>query len=706
MASLLEEALGLPEWFDAVVVSLLVIGLPLVIVLAWVFELTPEGLKRTADVPPDASVTPETGRKLDLALMIAVVALIAIIAVDRFAGPAETGATADVTAVADAAAGTEAAEAVNSIAVLPFVDMSPMKDQEYFSDGISEELLNVLAQVPDLRVAGRTSSFAFKGQNKDLREIGDILNVTYIVEGSIRKAGNKVRITAQLIKAEDGYHQWSNTYDRDLTDIFAVEDEISRAIVQEMSTVLPALARASTGMKPVARADIGAYENFLLAREKMTQIGSKAAYEEAVELLDDAIAKDPHYAPALAWRSYAAAMLSDVTGSIGDTPSAEALPVIKEYAERAIAEDPTSPEAVFALGNYYGQLSMSEGLHHLDETIETLRRAVALRPNFPQAQNDLAYFVDYAGNRTEALEILEDVLANDPGLRDANVTYISTLAQVGRFEDAEAALRRWARIRPGFPERELVHVYLLATQGRLADAWRESIAIDNADEYLVKSVQLAIRWRLADAEWIVANTADELRWQAAGAFLQGDTRRAVEVIDGDPSVRQNTGEALASYALMHYAAGDTAAVIAWYEAEVKTPAGFIAAVHYCKCSPLPLLLSLRDGGHADFQPLLEAWKGQAAADAGLYARSSQWNADRGDIAVLENDFTSAKQFYGTAIDAGWRSPLFFARNLRNFLPRDSGFDALLARMVGLINAERQSLGMPLLETPEGPQAGR
>src|SRR5690606_22989443 len=347
--------------------------------------------------------------------------LIGVIAASHVVGPKES-AMAEVAAAARPQDADPALTA-SSIAVLPFADMSPLKDQEYFSDGISEELLNVLAQLPELRVVGRTSSFAFKGQNKDLREIGDILNVTYIVEGSIRKAGDKVRITAQLIKAEDGYHLWSNTYDRDLTDIFAVEDEIARSIVREMSGALPALARASTEMKPVAHADIDAYDAYLLAREKMTQVGSEAAYNEAVALLDHAIAKDPHYAPALAWRSYAAAMLSDVPGSIGDTPSAEALTAVREYAERAIAADPTSPEAVFALGNYYGQLFLTEGQGHIERAIETLRRAVALRPNFPQAQNDLAFFVDRAGDKAGSLEILENVLATDPGLRDANITY-------------------------------------------------------------------------------------------------------------------------------------------------------------------------------------------------------------------------------------------------------------------------------------------
>jgi TolB-like protein len=690
-ASLLESALGLPGWFDAVVVSLLLIGFPLCVVFAWVYEITPEGLKRTVAVSQDASITADTAKKLDIVLIGAVAVLILVIVADRFVAPKGALATAE-TSVA-----TAEEDAENSIAVLPFSDMSSDKDQEYFSDGISEELLNVLAQVQGLRVAGRTSSFAFKGQNKDLREIGELLNVGHIVEGSIRKSGNKVRITAQLIKVKDGYHQWSNAYNRDLTDIFAVQDEIARAIVTEMSAAFPALAQASGEMAPVARADIGAYDLFLQAREKMTQIGSKAAYEEAVKLLDDAIAQDPHYAPALAWRSYAGDMLSDVPGGVGDIPIAEALPVIKEYADRAMAEDPTSPEALFALGSYYGQLSWAEGLQYLDVTIETLRKAIELRPNFPQAQNDLGYFVDLSGDKAQAMDIWKDVLADDPGLRDANVTYIASLVQTGRFEEAEAALARWERIRPDAPDIRVRRMQLWAAQGRLADAWRESVEVGKTvqGDPALDQGRFLIRWKLHDGAWIIANAPGRRR--AAGALLEGDTRRAVEFVDGDPDARRNAGTALATYVPVHYAGGDIKAVIAYYEAAMKTPAGAMEASNYCGCSPLQLILALKDAGHPDFEPLLEAWKSDAEAQAELYARSGERNAARADIAALGGDFAAAKKYYAAAMDLGWRNPMFVSRNPRNFLPADAEFDALLVRMTRLINEERASLDMPPIE---------
>jgi hypothetical protein len=210
-------------------------------------------------------------------------------------------------------------------------------------------------------------------------------------------------------------------------------------------------------------------------------------------------------------------------------------------------------------------------------------------------------------------------------------------------------------------------------------------------------MQFIVRWKLHDGEWIIENAANQ-RWQAAGAILEGDAQRAVDLIDGDPVARQNGGTALATYIPVHYSAGDAKAVIAYYEAEMKTPAGAIDALNFCGCSPLHLVLALQDAGHPDFEPLLAGWKRAMEAQSELYARSAEWNAGRADIAALEGDFTAAKKFYGLAIDAGWRNPTFISRDLRKVLPQDAGFDALLSRMTGLINAERRSLGMAPLDT--------
>jgi TolB-like protein/Flp pilus assembly protein TadD len=702
VSSLMESALALPGWFDAVVVSLLLIGLPLVIVFAWVYEMTPEGLKRTSQVAQGASITSATGRKLDVALLAAVVALIALIAATHFLGgekarPVE--GSPDPVAQRAAAGAPGASEATspvagNSIAVLPFVDMSPAKDQEYFSDGISEELLNSLAQVNGLQVAGRTSSFAFKGQNKDLREIGEVLAVANILEGSVRKAGDQVRITAQLIKADDGYHLWSNTYDRELKDIFAVQDEIAEAIVGEISPHLPG-AQAAADLKPAARAEIGAYDKFLLAREKMTQDGSKEAYEEARALLDEAIAEDPDYAPALAWRAYAETMLSEADGGVGDTPMEKALPVTKDYADRALAADPQSAEGLFALGSYYGQLTFTEGDKYLDQAIDTLRKAVAIRSNFAQAQNDLAYFLDRRGDRKEAVAILEDVLAHDPGLRDANVTYAFHLVRLGRYDDAEAVIDRWAKLRSDPAEPDRMRAVVLSGRGEKAKAiaiFDRLLRLPNPDPSLTRVAGFA-RYSIGDAAWLEEKGG---RWPAAAAILRGDRKLAVERIENYARARQNPAVALSDYLPVLFGAGEIAKIVEYYETEFGTPDAVMKAAAACACSPAGVAAALQVAGRKDFAPLMEAWKAYSDKERELYGGSQQFALFEAQRALLSGDLASAQRHYGRAIDLGWRDPLFATGAVNQLAPKTEEFAPLRARMTALIDEQRAELGIPPL----------
>jgi len=693
-ASLLESALTLPGWFDALVISLLLLGLPIAAIFAWAYEMTPEGLKPTSKVPEGASIAPQTARKLDQAILVAIGVLILVIVGDRFIGRKD----AKIIDIAGSdGRGEHAVLADNSIAVLPFADMSSEQDQQYFSDGISEELLNVLAQVKELRVAGRTSSFAFKGQNKDLREIGDILDVGYIVEGSIRKAGNKVRVTAQLIQAKDGYHQWSNTYDRNLDDIFAVQDEIAQAIVSEMSAALPALAAAKEKLKPSARAaDISAYDLFLLAREKMTQNGSRNAYEEAARILDQALDADPNYAPALAWRAYAAAMLSDAPGAVGATPIEEARPVAKKFADRALAADPGSAEGLFALGSYYGLFADDSDTNRIELAIETLRKAIAVRPNFPQAENDLAYFLDLKGDGEEAMKILSDVLQRDPGLRDANVIYINNLVGMGRFADAEAALARWNKISPGQQSVGAARVGLMVQRGDLAAAWRTSEDLNGAaageiDNNLDNS-RIRIRSLLGDGDWLLASDLPDRR-RAVGALLKGDNKRAIELVDADPASKSGFAPGLGSYVPVHYAAGDIAGAVSYYDDRIKTPAMAVVASNICNCSLINLALALKDAGHKDYKGVLAAWKASLAEQRALYGNSAQYLQQVADVAALEGDLATARKNYAAAIDAGWRNVQFLDPNFRKFLPQDKDFDVLRARMKSLIDKERAELGL-------------
>lgn len=298
IADVLFEQLGVPPWAFRLVFGLLVLGFPIALIFSWIFELTPEGVKRTGDVAPGDSVVAQTGQRMNLLIVVLLVIAIGLLAADRFfpggdatsAGSAQTdeapasGQQAGVTAVPK-----------SSIAVLPFVNMSDDPDNDYFSDGLSEELLNTLVKLGGLKVTGRTSSFAFKGQNVDLREIGDILNVASVLEGSVRKAGNRVRITAQLVETRNGYHLWSETFDRELDDIFAIQEEIAAQVADAMHVTLlgpPAVVESS---------DPEAYEQYLRgAHIFQRNPDGLEPLNRAQAHFEKALAIDPEYADALA----------------------------------------------------------------------------------------------------------------------------------------------------------------------------------------------------------------------------------------------------------------------------------------------------------------------------------------------------------------------------------------------------------------------
>ena len=283
-ADLASDTFSAPDWVMKMLVTLLALLFPLVLFFAWAYELTPEGIKKEKDVDRTQSITHQTGRKLDFTIIgILVIALGYFVWESRFESretviPANAGIQQETSEASDKSSSVTSDTAValdpKSIAVLPFVNMSSDPEQEYFSDGITEEILNALARVEDLKVAGRTSSFAFKGQNEDLKGIGEALRVANILEGSVRKSGNRLRITAQLVKVDDGFHLWSETYDREMDDIFAIQDEISNAILVQMKAKL--LGGEKVASKEV---DPQAYAQYLLAKQRIYERFQKSSTE-------------------------------------------------------------------------------------------------------------------------------------------------------------------------------------------------------------------------------------------------------------------------------------------------------------------------------------------------------------------------------------------------------------------------------------------
>lgn len=352
-------ALNLPDMLNAVVVYIGIVGFPFALFFAWAFEMTPDGVRKTADVDEDASITHSTGQNLNYAI----IGLLSIAVVFLLFNQGEEP--------------TAENELTKSIAVLPFVNMSGDENNVYFSDGLSEELLNVLVKIPDLKVAGRTSSFAYRGQNLDLRTIGQTLGVNHLLEGSVRKQGNQVRITAQLVRADDGFHIWSETYDRELSDIFIVQEQIANAIVTNMALSMDI---SDTSTLITSRTEnMEAYELYLEAKALVTQ-RTMPNVIRAIMLLNQATELDQNYAAAWAMLAQAHALTPYYPGI---ESTLMAMHLGEEAARRALILDENSSFAHAALGD------IEKDKFHWAEAEEHYLRALNLNPQNAEANEQL-----------------------------------------------------------------------------------------------------------------------------------------------------------------------------------------------------------------------------------------------------------------------------------------------------------------------------
>jgi TolB-like protein/Tfp pilus assembly protein PilF len=384
----IDEPLSLPGWFATTIIVLVFIGFPIALIIAWALELTPEGIKKSEGVENTPSTHKSTGKKLNRLLITVLALAVVFLVINRVF----------YVQVAD-----EVDTGTASIAVLPFVDMSPQQDQSYFSDGLSEELLNVLAKVKDLKVAGRTSSFKYKGLNDDLVKIGSELRVDHILEGSVRKSGNSMRITAQLIKVADGFHMWSETYDRTYSaeNIFEIQDEISNEVLKELKVKLLGEAAASKTKKVLTK-NTEAYEVYLKGLQLSRNKQSKDL-EKAIIYFKYAITLDPKFS--LAYSHLALAYVGlKIFGSIDHQ---KAISAIKRNAEKAVLLDETSGIAHLAVAHSFA------AQRKFDKGKEAIKKAYALEPNNPEI---LLYYAQNVVEDDLALqtELIEEAYRIDP----------------------------------------------------------------------------------------------------------------------------------------------------------------------------------------------------------------------------------------------------------------------------------------------------
>lgn len=454
---------GAPDWIARTLVMLMAVGFVPALVFAWIFELTPEGLKRDDSVPASESIAPQTARRLDRMIIVVLALALAYFAIDRFVfAPrrdaelvAQTKAGVTVLPGVKTTADSIASIPVKSIAVLPFNDLSPGGDQGYFSDGMAEELLNALAKVKDLKVAGRTSSFSFKGKNEDLRSIGKALGVATVLEGSVRKQGDKVRITAQLIQASDGFHLWSETYDGDLADVFELQERIARSITDALKVVL--VGDQEQRLVPVATQSPEAYALFLKATDIFNRRDG-AHIPDAIAQLEEAIRLDPVYARAYSKLAAVYAVSSDYTSmSILDTVAAT-----ERNARHAIDLAPSLAEPYAALS-----VTFSAQRRHA-EALALLNKAVTLDPRDTTAQFWLGTQLIRTGYTSQGIAQLDRALALDPLLPNALTWRGRQHVYAGELGMARPKIQQ--AIDSGLSYGEQVMAFLLHAEGNDADA--------------------------------------------------------------------------------------------------------------------------------------------------------------------------------------------------------------------------------------------
>jgi len=419
--SQLGPAVGLPDWSTRWFLVAAIVGFPFWIAFAWFYEFTPEGLKRESDVEPHESITHHTGRKLDFAIIAGLAVAVVLLLTDRFV--LHHGVNQN----------TAMPITEHSIAVLPFVDMSSGKDQEYFSDGISEELLNLLAKIPQLQVTARTSSFAFKGKETGIPEIASALHVAHVLEGSVRKSGNSVRITAQLIKAVTDKHLWSQTYDRKLDDIFSVQDEIAADVVKQLQVKL-------LGAAPAAHAvDSKAYALVLQARQQI-RMGTAQSLEQAIALSQQALAIDPSYADA--WSLIAGVYISQANKGL--KPVDESFRLARGAVEKALSLDPQHVGAYLFLSRIASDYDNDQaaGARHLEH-------ALALEPTNITAISAAAGLEQNLGRLDRAAELDRYTVAHDPLNPRTYGSLGFDYSRLGRLDEAIANYRTALRLSPG-----------------------------------------------------------------------------------------------------------------------------------------------------------------------------------------------------------------------------------------------------------------
>jgi TolB-like protein/cytochrome c-type biogenesis protein CcmH/NrfG len=427
--------LEIANWMIRLVILLTAIGFPIALIIAWAFELTPEGIKRTEDA--DAARQHSRGGVWIAVVLIAATLSLSLFFLGRYTAGTPTPRSSEPAA---------ASNLQKSIAVLPLVNTSGDPSNEYFSDGLSEELIAVLAKIPDLKVIGRSSSFLFKGKSDDSKAIGEKLGVAHLIEGSVRKQGDRVRIVAELINAHDGRSLWSETYDRELKDIFGVQNEIATAVADQMKVKL---LGQSARTEAVGSSENPEAHNAVLQSDFYFQQQTADSLRKSISFLQEAVRLDPNYALAYAklsqaWRQYAA--------SFAIEDASKAYDEARQAANKAVSLAPDSVDVRMTVG----LLAMNPELD-FPAAEKEFRQVLQSSPNNAAAKNGLTLSLLARGRFTEAEEACRQALLLDPLLTNLWFNLGRIMVGTGRYKEAGEAFHKGLELQPNASR---FHTYL------------------------------------------------------------------------------------------------------------------------------------------------------------------------------------------------------------------------------------------------------
>ncbi len=481
IADTVVPAYGLPDSVVGVLITVLAIGLAPVVIISWAFEWTPEGLKRDADVAPGESIAPRSGKTLDRIIMVVLALAVGLFAFDKFV--LDPGRDAKLAEQVRADTRVESF-GDRSIAVLPFVNMSSDPEQVYFSDGVAEEILNLLAKIRELRVISRSSAFVHRG-DVNIPDVAKALNVSYVLEGSVRRSGDQIRVTVQLIDARTDSHVWSDTWDRGIEDIFAVQDEVAKEVADELKVQL------INQRRPQQETDPETYAMFLQAKYLFYgEAGAVADKTRPIRLLRIVLERDPDFVPAMTLLS----LVLWYEAFSGDTPDAERERLEKEMRQLVVTAYETDPDDAVAI-LYYGYQTR-EGDDRL-RNLSDIERALALEPNNTEVLRIAVMAANEIGRFDAAIVLGERMISINPLCIVCYPQLLDSYMYTRDFEKAEELQRRRIALVDDFGgSTNLAHVLVAAGRPDEALEIYERMAVEHKAQGAFEDYE---------AEWLVTS---------------------------------------------------------------------------------------------------------------------------------------------------------------------------------------------------------